>query len=322
MIARFYPKLIAPCDDASLLVLSQIVHPEANCLNPVGEACNFAFDKWSQIDAARASGFAVMETRLIERETDIDRFPIRPALIKPRAALDIRGNVIGKGRAFVINGDRIPRKAQLEVSRRPYLIQEYKAGVGEGIFGIAHEGKVYGCFGHRRVRMMNPAGSGASACIWRKPECTEVRAAEALVELTAWRGPFMVELLRDPSGKAWFMEFNGRFWGSLALARICGLDIPGMSFDLACGVTPQKPSHVEHGFARHLGRDLIHLLMVMRGPDPEGRTYTWPGRLSTLRDIMSFHRLSSFYNYNSSEPFFFIKDAAITVTNALLGRNS
>ena len=100
-----------------------------------------------------------------------------------------------------------------------YLIQEYKVGVGEGVFGIAHAGKVYAGFGHRRLRMVDPAGSGSSRLRLRQPGAAELQAAETLIRRVAWQGPFMVELFAIFRVRLWFMEFNGRFWGSLALAR-------------------------------------------------------------------------------------------------------
>jgi len=322
LMTRFQPEVILPCDDAALLVLARLNGSGRHWLVPTGEACEFAVDKWSQIDAARASGFAVMPTQLVGNEADIARFPMRPAMLKPRNALDICGSGIDKGRTFVIENDYVSQEARAALSRRPYLIQEYKVGVGEGFFGIAHSGKVHACFGHRRLRMMNPAGSGASACVSREPDAAELRAAEKLVRLVAWRGPFMVELLRDLSGKAWFMEFNGRFWGSLALARQCGLDMPRLASDLARGLDPEIQSQVRPGFARHLGRDLIHLLLVLRGPRRDEQALRWPGRISTLKQVVSPHRLRSFYNYDPSQPFFFVKDAAITVANTIMGRKN
>jgi hypothetical protein len=320
LIARFQPEAIIPCEDAALLVLAKLNGLGRDCLAPPAEACQFALDKWAQLDAARASGFAVMRTQLVESEGDVARFPIRPAILKPRNALDIRGAGIGKGRSFVIEDDDLPREARTALTQRTYLVQEYKVGVGEGVFGIARSGKVYAGFGHRRLRMVNPAGSGSSACVSREPDAEELRAAEALVRRVAWQGPFMVELLRDFSGRAWFMEFNGRFWGSLALARRCGLDMPRLACELARGRNPEIPSQIEPGFARHLGQDLIHFLFVLRGPRGDARTHKWPGRISTLKAILSPHRLSSFYNYDPSEPFFFVKDAAITVTNHIMRR--
>jgi hypothetical protein len=170
--------------------------------------------------------------------------------------------------------------------------------------------------------MVNPAGSGSSACVSREPTAGELEASETLVRRVAWEGPFMIELLRDSSGRAWFMEFNGRFWGSLALARRCGLDMPRLACELARGQDPQIPSQIKPGFARHLGLDLVHLLFVLRGPRGDSKEHRWPGLTLTFKAVFYPHRLNSFYNYAPSQPFFFVKDAAITVTNQIMRRKT
>ena len=316
LIGRIRPSLTAPCDDAALMVLSSIPEHEHLCLTRAA-ACDFAIDKWVQFEAASASGFSVMQSKLVTSEKDVAEFPFRPVILKPRNALDFCGGGLEKGRSFIIEGTELPRPAQKAIALRPYIAQEYKAGIGEGFFGIAKDGKVFANFGHQRVRMMNSAGSGASACISREPSADETQAVEALINRTKWQGPFMVELLRDETGRQWFMEFNGRFWGSLALARRCGLDMPRLAFELALGNKVVVPSQHGTGFARHLGRDLIHLLFVLRGPGPGPRPHMWPSRSRTVRKVASPHALKSFYNYDHSQPLFFMKDAFVTVLNAL-----
>jgi hypothetical protein len=320
LIRRIRPELTIPCDDAALMVLCRASNRPDDSLSLTRAACDFAVNKWTQIEAASACGFSVMQTSLVTDESDVNHFPFRPAVLKPRDALDHCGSGLSKGRTFIIKDDHLPDEAKEALHSRPYLIQEYRAGVGEGYFGIVHDGKIFTGFGHRRVRMMNPIGSGSSACISREPKPDESKAVEALVKRVGWQGPFMVELLCDDSGTKWFMEFNGRFWGSLALARRCGLDMPRLVLDLDRGNAVTVPSRIDQGFARHLGRDIIHFLFVLRGAHPLLRRYTWSERLLTMKAVFAPHGLRSFYNYDPAQPFFFIKDAAITVLNAISGR--
>jgi hypothetical protein len=316
-IAEFAPDLVAACDDAALLVFSSLRNVVLRGISPLGDAFAFAFDKWRQIQAARNSGYAIMQTQVLNSEADIEQFQIRPAIVKPRFALDATGGRVSKGRIFILQDNVVRPEVRAAISERPYLIQEFKAGVGEGFFGIAREGDIIGPFGHRRLRMMNPAGSGASACTSRIPDDAEVEAARALVRHQDWRGPFMVEQLRDTEGKSWFMEFNGRFWGSLALARRCGLDLPRLAFETTRGEKPQLPTSLRKGYARHLGRDLVHMLFVLRGPSHDYPPQIWPKRSESLRAVFSPNRLISFYNYDASEPLFFLKDAVMTLRNAI-----
>ena len=90
-----------------------------------------------------------------------------------------------------------------------------------------------------------------------------------------WRGLFMVEMLRDTAGRPWFMELNGRTWGSMALARRRGLSYPSWAVQAALDpeFAPPYPGMAEvqapHVTARHLGREVVHLGMVLaRGGAP------------------------------------------------------
>ena len=49
---------------------------------------------------------------------------------------------------------------------------------------------------------------------------------------------FMIELLRDRTGKVWFVELNGRPWGSMALSRRQGFEYPAWHVKLA--IDPQS----------------------------------------------------------------------------------
>jgi hypothetical protein len=322
LIDTLNPEWIAPCDDAALFALSHAKGAKAQRLLPSVTACGFAMDKYLQVKLAADIGFSVPYTRLVNTEADLSDFDCRPAILKPRAAIDVIDGRLEKGSSFVVRGDVQPEVLET-IANRSYLMQEYKNGVGEGFFGIAWKGEIYGAFGHRRVRMMNPTGSGASACVSRTPEKFEHEAATRFIRRIEWRGPFMLEFLRDRSGRAWFMEFNGRFWGSLALARRCGLDIPRLALDLTVGrpVFQAEPA-INTGFARHLGRDLINLLFIFRGPPDGVRSEQWPSRLSAVRQFVMPHHLRSFYNYDPTQPLFFVKDAIYTLSNALRGRKS
>jgi predicted ATP-grasp superfamily ATP-dependent carboligase len=322
LVDRVGPDSIAPCDDAALLILSQLKSAKARSLLPTVAACDFAMDKHAQITLASDSGFSVPRTKLVSCEADLADFEARPAILKPRAAIDIVDGRLEKGPSFVVRSDVLPAQARKALAQRTYLMQEYKNGVGEGVFGVARDGDIYASFGHRRLRMMNPSGSGASACVSRTPDACELEAVKTLVQKIQWQGPFMVESLRENAGRRWFMEFNGRFWGSLALARRCGLDMPRLAVDLRNGQPIPAARTISAGFARHLGRDLINLLFVLRGPADGVRSDHWPSRSSAVKDFLTPHRLRSFYNYDPAQPLFFVKDAIYTVSNAILGRKS
>ena len=96
-----------------------------------------------------------------------------------------------------------------------------------------------------------------------------------------------------------------------------------MALDLGTGRPVSSTARtIKAGFARHLGRDLINLLFVFRGPPDGVRSEQWPSRLSAIREFLAPHRLRSFYNYDPAQPLFFVKDAIYTVSNAITGRGA
>src|SRR2546427_9668945 len=94
--------------------------------------------------------------------------------------------------------------------RVPLLVQAFVPGSGEGIFGLAGPDGIRAWSAHRRLRMMNPQGSGSSACISQAVPSDLMPKVQKLIKKAQWRGLFMIEMLRDRSGDAWFVELNGR----------------------------------------------------------------------------------------------------------------
>ena len=137
--------------------------------------------------------------------------------------------------------------------------------------------------------MMNPHGSGSSACMAVGVDERLKEPITAFLASVAWRGMFMVELLRTADGAMLFVEFNGRAWGSMTLARRQGLEYPSWSVRLALGDPLSIPPCLamrEGLVARNVGRELMHLLFVMRGARSKA-IKSWPSFWSSLRDVLS-----------------------------------
>jgi hypothetical protein len=214
--------------------------------------------------------------------------------------------------------DRLPPDDRLSY---PALVQPLIAGQGEGIFGFAAAGGITAWSGHRRIRMMNPHGSGASACRLRPVEPGLMEAARRLMTGIGWRGPFMIELLRDAAGTAHFMELNGRLWGSTALVRRAGLDYPAWAVAQALdpGFAPPEVQPRDPGVVRHLGRDLVHLLFVLRGPQSAFHRAGWPRFWPALGAVLRPGPGRQFYNWDPGHRWFHLRDAASTVGHSLGG---
>lgn len=308
-------------DDVALWLVEHAAAGKAVKLaNAVGAPLEVALDKALQVAAAESAGIATPLTAFVRRAADVPAAMTYPAIVKPSRAIERAGPGLAKGATYFLeNPADAATVPDLPESAAPYMVQPLVRGVGEGAFGYATANGVVAWFGHRRLRMMNPHGSGASACEPAPPEPALREAVERFLEAINWRGPFMVELLRDADGKPWFVELNGRLWGSTALARRMGFEFPAWAVQQALdpAFQPKQPPELPARTIRHLGRDLLHVLFVARGPKSSFHKVGWPKLLPTICAVLKPHRRNRFYNYDAAHRWFFLKEAISTVIATL-----
>jgi hypothetical protein len=293
--------------------------------NATGEQKDIALDKVRQIEAAKSAGFSVPSTIVAHSREEISKANKFPAIVKPARAVNLAFNgALKKGEAYYLyNRGDLETLPEEEEFSFPVLIQPLIHGTGEGIFGFAGSDGVSKVFGHRRLRMMNPHGSGASACRSIKPAPDLVEKVQRLITSIGWRGPFMVELLMDEDGNGWFIELNGRLWGSTALSRRHGYDYPGWAVDQALEPSFRPADVLEvpgDQSVRHLGREIIHLMFVAKGPKSKFHAERWPNLLQSLLGVAALHSPSRFYNYDRAFPLFFLREAVFTVMSRIRKR--
>ena len=132
----------------------------------------------------------------------------------------------------------------------------------------------------------------------------------------------MVELLQDHSGQYWFVEFNGRPWGSMALSRRQGLEYPAWNARLALApdfsVQRSEPIGPEM-VCRNLGRELMHLLFVLRGRKSKA-IEKWPSFWRSLADVLSVSHRDCFYNFRADDLRVFFSDCFCTIRDQIFKR--
>ena len=315
------PDLFLPLDDAGLWLAGAARLEPARVAGASGIQAEIALDKARQIEAAQTAGLAVPPTLTLNCETpdgNASNLPV-PAIAKPALAVSVSGERLGKGEAVYL-ADREALHGFLEKQARsedgPWLVQPLIAGQGAGVFGFATGQGVVAWSGHTRLRMMNPHGSGSSACAGAKVDPSLCDRVEAFIRAIDWRGPFMMEFLRDAGGTNWFMELNGRMWGSMALARRQGLEYPAwaVAFALDPGFVPDPPEAPDQNIVvRHLGRDILHVLFVLRGPKTAFHRAGWPRFGRSVAAVLRPAPKRAFYNYDPTFPQYFLRDAVWTV---------
>ncbi|MGX1793230.1 hypothetical protein ACWIDW_09870 [Microbacterium sp. NPDC055312] len=320
LVELVQPDGILPLDDASLWLTSCLVFEHAQLVGPSPDAVAVALDKNAQVQAAQTAGMPVPHTQLVhsvDELTDLDR----PMVIKPAEAVRVEGDRLTRPRGAIVADQQELDAARAGLGAGPLLVQPYLTGVGEGVFGYVNEHGVAALSAHRRVRMVNPHGSASSACTSIEVDPLLELWVRELIDDLQWRGLFMVELLRDHEGVPWFMELNGRAWGSLALARRRGFEYPAWATQHALGLpqSPAAPTAPADITARHLGREIAHLLFVLRGPQSQAVT-AWPGRWSTLRQLARVERGDRLYNWNPHRPSVLVGDTFDTLRDLAAGR--
>ena len=300
------PAVVLPLDDHAVWLCDRALGagPDGPTVvaGPTGHLAALALDKREQLQLAAAAGLAVPPT------ADPGGPPpgLGPWMIKSALAVELRdGKLYRPSGRIATAPEQVP--AIHERIGGPVLVQALIDGVGEGVFGLAVRGTATALSAHRRIRMMNPRGSGSSACRSIPVAADVIAPVQELIAKSGWDGLFMVELLRDPAGQAWFMELNGRAWGSMALARYRGYRYPSWAVQTALDpeFRPAAPAEPPDITARHLGREIVHLGMVLaRGGAP---------RLATVRDVFTVRRGDRWYNYRSGETRVFAADTWGTV---------
>lgn len=307
------PAALLPLDDHALWVCSQLKDFLVPLVGISGSAAECALDKSLQLDSAMRAGLPVPSTEVLDDLAGAT--PIQfPVMVNPaRALYEVNGALARPTGIVCANMKEFERAAAMPWPG-PVLVQPLIRGVGEGLFGFAGPRGVVGWSAHRRVRMVNPQGSASSACRSHPVDGDLVEAGNRFLSDIGWRGLFMLEFLRDSHGKPWFMELNGRTWGSMALARRRGFEYPAWTVQavLQPDFEPMPPTQSAEILCRNLGLEIVHLMFVARGPQSDA-PMEWPRLTREVLDVCKFTRRDRLYNWNRSQPDVLVSDTLRTI---------
>ena len=166
------------------------------------------------------------------------------------------------------------------------VVQELVEGDIMNLCCFAASGRVVAVQQYRSVRRLGWAGTA----VLREITASDprlVEQAERLLGELEWDGVAQAAFVVRPSdGASWYMETNGRFWGSIETSIATGWDFPYWTYRyFAHGDVPMPPSPaVGRRSCWHFG-DLLLLWRRLRGvepPMPPG-----PGTLRAVADYVS-----------------------------------
>jgi len=290
--------LVLPMTEATTLPVSShrdaLVSAGARLVLPDHRDLLRAYDKEETTRLAASLGVAVPKTLTVvtrEQARELARSISYPVVLKPRSSeeLSLGGKVRTGGRPRYASDAAQFDAAYDDVSARSsaVLAQEFVAGEGTGYFALMHHGELRAEFAHRRIRDVHPTGSGSAVRVSIEPDPEIRKTSLAILSALRWHGVAMVEYRKPADGPPVFMEVNGRFWHSLALACHAGVDFPALLARMAeQGDIDQSSGYRTGVRCRWLLGDARHLVEVWKGP-PAGYPGQYPGRLRTLLDVLT-----------------------------------
>lgn len=305
---------VLPLTEASTLLVSSgreaLSRRGARYVLPAHEALLRAFNKAETTRLASDVGLVIPCTRVLESTADAREFAataVYPVVLKPRSSEELaagRGTVAMGAPVYARSSEecvaayeRIARRGSAAV-----LGQEYVEGHGAGYFVLMRHAEPVLEFQHRRLRDVRPTGSGSALRVSVPIDERMRQGALALLRALDWHGVAMVEFRVRQDGTPVFLEVNGRFWNSLALAVYAGADFPAAMLELAesGAVRPRAPYRVGVRCRWPLG-DARHLLAVMRGA-PAGFVGQFPRRGRTLVEVLTPVRGTYHDNFELNDP--------------------
>jgi predicted ATP-grasp superfamily ATP-dependent carboligase len=143
------------------------------------------------------------------------------------------------------------------------MIQELVKGAGYGAsFLFDEDSNPVAFFCHKRLREFPITGGPSTFCEGvHEPEI--VRFGLKLLKKLKWKGVAMVEFKRDGSGEFRLLEINPRFWGSMPLAIVSGVNFPLLLYRLLLGETVKCRDYKAGMKLRFFFNDMLSIVQYM-----------------------------------------------------------
>jgi predicted ATP-grasp superfamily ATP-dependent carboligase len=254
--------ILFPVGDAEVVALSaERAGLGANFPYPPHDAVVRAFDKEELAKIARACGLATPRTYALGHDDDL------PAnvVVKERA----RGTHARRSAAYIASteADARARAAKILAGGGEPVLQEALPGPLVGYTAVVDgAGRIVAELQQVADRTWPPRAGGSTRAELVPVDGELAAGARAVLRELGWFGLAQVQYVLAADGVPRLIDFNGRFYGSLALATEAGVDFPLMWALLALGQDPPVPARTTRA-ARYqwLEGDLRRAFVERRG---------------------------------------------------------
>jgi predicted ATP-grasp superfamily ATP-dependent carboligase len=333
LIARTRVKAVFAISESDLIQLATLPPMIGDChiLVPRPEPLGRVLDKLQTIHAAQSVGISVPQTWQPCIGEDFAARAAQmhyPLVAKWANPPEIMGILDTAGLEW-IKTDYVRTPDQLlallaryaPIGRFP-LIQQYCRGVGLGQMLYMQDGRATLRFQHRRLHEWPPEGGVSTLCRAEPGDAhgAQMALSENLLRAIDWEGQAMVEYRYEAaSDRYWLMEVNGRFWGSLPLARHCGADFAWEAYRRkVLGQTEPAPPPRDDLRARYMVPETKRLARILIAPGRIGDPFF---RRRPVVDLFGyllafFDPRARYYVFSASDPRPWLRDIVQMVRKA------
>jgi predicted ATP-grasp superfamily ATP-dependent carboligase len=246
----------------SFCIRNRDVLKNVKVLLPPAESFNIAESKQLTYQFASALGVPIPGTYYPKSKEELKHMQLSyPVVIK--APLEMGKNVVD----YASNHESLIEKFEKMCAENGFkepqlpLIQDYIEGDGYGYFAFYVNGECKTWFMHKRIREY-PVTGGASTCAVSYVDPLLKQHGDKLLQNLKWHGPAMVEFKKDKhSGQYRLMEINPKFWGSLELSIVSGVNFPEYVLNYLAGIETEYTSGYKNiRFQWLLNGELLHFL--------------------------------------------------------------
>jgi protein-tyrosine-phosphatase len=292
--------LILPISEAALLAAvscrSQLPSPAA-LIAPPAASLDYTLSKRQATAKALALGIPCPPTAFARDELPGVRAPY---IIRTDNRL-LEDGSYRKGRTWYVENPDELLEALDDLTERgeKWMVQQYLVGTGAGGFLLRWRGQTLVEFAHTRVHEV-PFHGGTSSLRKSVREPAMLATAAQLLAAIGYQGVAMIEFRRAAADQVpYFVEINGRLWGSLALALHCGADFPAKLVECYAGTLASPARAYAAGiYCRNVypgETDYLGSVLTARGPVRGVRP---PGKVRAILEFLGlFLRPRVHYDY-------------------------
>jgi len=242
ILRRYKPVVLMPQSDTTLLSVSRFSRfiKGIKTSLPSADVVELALDKSKTLAIAVDNDIPVPNTELVctfKEAREMSKRLKYPVVVKPKSSVFVGENKIVKSpRTLHAAGPaEFLKRLQILISfgvPPPVIVQEYVPGEQCGFSAIVNWGKPRVVFMWKRITTF-PATGGPSVLRESTYDREIMYFGLKMLKVMNWHGTAMVEFRYDAGDKKpKMLEVNGRFWGSLRLAIVSGVDFPYLLYKM------------------------------------------------------------------------------------------